>query len=149
MFNRMSYFVLFVFLASAFSIVSAQNQASNQTGATKQLYALFDAEWELGLKENPTFASFLGDKRYNNRWNDASLSAIEKRQQHRIETLAALKKIYRAELSVPDQLNYDLFQKDYEEAVEGNKYKRYLLPITQQGGIQTIDELTQFIQFQT
>ncbi|MDQ3711975.1 MAG: DUF885 domain-containing protein [Acidobacteriota bacterium] len=149
MFNRLSYFVLFVFLVSAFSIVPAQNQASNQTGATKQLYALFDAEWELGLKESPTFASFLGDKRYNDRWSDQSLQAIEKRQQHRIETLAALKKINRAELSISDRLNYDLFQKDYEESVEGNKFKRYLLPITQQGGIQTADELAQFIQFQT
>ncbi len=130
------------------STLFAQN-ASNQNEATKQLYALFDAEWELGLKENPTFASFLGDKRYNDRWSDQSLPAIEKRQQHRIETLAALKKINRSELSVSDRLNYDLFQKDYEEAVEGNKYKRYLLPITQQGGIQTADELAQFIRFET
>ena len=149
MFNRLSYFVLFVFLVSAISIVSAQIQTSVETGATKQLYALFDTEWELGLRENPTFASFLGDKRYNDRWSDQSLQAIEKRQQHRLETLAALKKINRAELSVSDQLNYDLFQKDYEEAVEGNKFKRYLLPITQQGGIQTADELAQFIQFET
>ncbi len=147
--NRLSYFMLLAILATAFSIVHAQNQTSVQNPATVRLYALFDEEWELGLKENPTFASFLGDKRYNDRWSDQSLQAIEKRQQHRIETLASLKKINRNELSVADRLNYDLFQKDYEEAVEGNKFKRYLLPITQQGGIQTADELAQFIRFET
>jgi len=141
--------MLLAILATAFSIVHAQNQTSVQNPATMRLYALFDAEWELGLKENPTFASFLGDKRYNDRWSDQSLQAIEKRQQHRLETLAALKKINRNELSVADRLNYDLFQKDYEEAVEGNKFKRHLLPITQQGGIQTADELAQFIRFET
>ncbi len=145
MLNRLSFFVLFVFLASGFSNVLAQNR----TGATKELYALFDTEWEANLKDNPTFASFLGDKRYNDRWTDSSLAAIEKRQQHRIETLAALRKINRAELSAADRLNHDLFRKDLEEAIEGNKFKRYLLPITQQGGIQTADDLAQFIQFQT
>jgi uncharacterized protein (DUF885 family) len=126
----------------------AQN-ASSQNDSTKQLYALFDAEWELGLKENPTFASFLGDKRYNDRWTDSSIAAIERRNRHRIEMLAALKRINRDDLSASDRLNYDLFQKDYAEAIEADKFKRYLTPLTQQGGIQTIDEITQLMSFVT
>ena len=58
--------------------------AQNTNTATTQLYALFDAEWELNLRENPTFASFLGDKRYNDRWDDVSLTTIEKHHQHRV-----------------------------------------------------------------
>jgi uncharacterized protein (DUF885 family) len=148
MLNRLSFFVLFMFLFSAAPSVFAQN-ISNQNAATKQLYALFDAEWELSLKENPTFASFLGDKRYNDRWTDSSLAAIERRYQHLVETLATLKKIKRNELSTSDRLNYDLFLKDLEESIESRKFKRYLTPITQQGGIQTIDEITQLISFET
>ncbi len=146
MLNRLSFLVFATLLFSAFATVSS---AQDKTGATKQLYDLFDAEWEAGLKESPTFASFLGDKRYNDRWTDSSIAAIERRNQHRIETLTALKKINRNELSVSDRLNYDLFQKDYEEGIEANKFKRYLLPITQQGGIQTIDEITQLMSFET
>jgi uncharacterized protein (DUF885 family) len=146
MLNRFSFVVVVALLFSAFSIVSS---AQNKTGATKQLYDLFDAEWELGLKESPTFASFLGDKRYNDRWTDASIAAIERRNRRRVETLAALKRINRNELSVSDKLNYDLFQKDYEEGIEASRFKRYLLPITQQGGIQTIDEITQLMTFET
>ncbi len=148
MLNRLSFFVFALVFFSAFAAVFAQNN-SNPNEATKQLYALFDAEWELGLKENPTFASFLGDKRYNDRWTDASLAAIERRRQHTNETLAALKRINRNELSASDKLNYDLFQKDYQETIEASKFKRYLIPITQQGGIQTIDEITQLMRFET
>ena len=141
-------FSCFAFALFFASMLFAQN-ASNQNDSTKQLYALFDAEWELGLKENPTFASFLGDKRYNDRWTDSSIVAIERRNRHRIETLAALKRISRDDLSASDRLNYDLFQKEYEEVIEAGKFKRYLLPITQQGGVQTIDEITQLMSFET
>jgi len=144
-FKCLSCFAFTLFFAAT---LFAQN-ASHQNGATKQLYALFDAEWELGLKENPTFASFLGDKRYNDRWTDSSIAAIERRNRRRVETLVALKRINRNDLSVSDRLNYDLFQKDYEEAIEAGKFKRYLLPLTQQGGIQTIDEITQLMSFET
>jgi uncharacterized protein (DUF885 family) len=133
--------VLMVFFVC--STVFAQN------GATRDLYALFDGEWERTLRENPTFASYLGDKRYNTRWNDVSLEAIEKRNLHEIETLARLKKIDRAELSVRDRLNYDLFQKDLEQSIEGFKFKSYLLPIKHDSGIQTADQLAEFLSFQT
>jgi uncharacterized protein (DUF885 family) len=143
----MKFLILLAFLLFNFSIVFAQN--SNQNGATKQLYALFDAEWENNLRENPTFASYLGDKRYNDRWEDRSLAAIERRHRRNTEVLEKLKKIDRSQLSVSDRLNYDLFQKDYEESVERFQFKQFLLPVSQQGGIQTQDELAQFLQFRT
>ncbi len=146
MLSKLSFTMLLILFAAT---VFAQNTNSAKNSATIRLYALFDEEWELNLRENPTFASFLGDKRFNTRWTDASLAAIEKRHQHRIETLAKLKQISRSELSVSDQLNYDLFQKDYEEAIEGNKFKQYLLPVNQGGGIQTADELAALMSFQT
>ncbi|MGI8882635.1 MAG: DUF885 domain-containing protein [Pyrinomonadaceae bacterium] len=136
--------LLLVFLLLfAFSTVFAQ------TDATKNLSALFDSEWQWNLENSPTFASYLGDKRYNNRWNDQSIDAIKSRNQHRVETLAKLKQINRAELSDKDKVNYDLFQKDYESAIQNYETRLYLLPINQRGGVQTSDELAEFIQFQT
>ncbi len=96
---------------------------------TKKKYRLFDEVWENTLRENPTFASSLGDKRYNDKWGDNSLAAYERRHKENIATLARLNKIDRSELSVSDQLNYDLFQKDYEKSIESFKFKGYLLPI--------------------
>ena len=121
----------------------AQAAKSNDSEATKQLYALFNSEWERGLRESPTFATYLGDKRYNDRWTDNSLSAIEARHKEDIAALEKLKKIDRSKLSVSGQLNYDLFKKDYEQNIEGHKFKEYLLPINQRGGIQTLSNIGQ------
>lgn len=120
-----------------------------QSDATKNLSALFDAEWQWSLENSPTFASYLGDKRYNDRWTDASIEAINRRNQHRADVLARLKQIDRAQLSDKDKLNFDLFQKDIESELERFETRLYLLPINQRGGIQTADELAEFLQFQT
>ncbi len=143
----MKFLIILAFLLLNFSIVLAQQ--STQNDSTKQLYALFNTEWEYNLRENPTFASYLGDKRYNDKWEDQTLAAIERRHRHNSEVLEKLKKIDSSQLSVSDRLNYDLFQKDYEESVERFQFKQFLLPVSQQGGIQTQDELAQFLRFQT
>lgn len=134
-----------VFAATAF----AQNANPPQNSATRALYALFDAEWEWNLQENPTYASYLGDRRFNERWTDSSLAAFNRRHEHRKETLNKLKAINRSELSAADRLNYDLFEKDLAEAIEGHKFRQYLLPINQREGMQNSDELAQFLSFQS
>jgi uncharacterized protein (DUF885 family) len=80
---------------------------------------------------------------------DVSLAAFERRHAHRIETLQKLKAIDRNQLSARDKLNYDLFQKEYEEPIEAHKYRQFLLPIGKSEGIQTADELSQFLRFET
>ncbi len=137
---------LFLFVFVLFFVCST---VLAQTDATKTLYALFDEEWEASLRDNPTFASFLGDKRYNTLWDDVSLEAINKRHLHEIETLSRLKRIDRAALSDKDKLNFDLFKKNAEESLEGFKFKSYLLPVKHDSGIQTADQLAEFLQFQT
>ena len=137
-------FVVFFILVVVCTLGFAQNKSKNSE-ATKQLYALFDAEWERGLRNNPTFASSQGDRRYNTEWTDNSLAAIEKRHRENISTLAKIAEISRSQLSVSDQLNYDLFKKNYEGSIEAHKFKRYLLPINQRGGIQTVQQSARFI----
>ncbi|MFL6227520.1 MAG: DUF885 domain-containing protein [Pyrinomonadaceae bacterium] len=143
---------LFAFLsASAFFLMAAHAPAqTRQPGAaTRSLHALFDAEWEYSMRENPTFASSLGDRRYNDRWDDVSLAAIERRHAHDAEVLTQLKAIDRAQLSAPDQLNYDLFKKEYETSLEDYKYRWQLVPLNQRGGIQTEDDLGDQLRFTT
>src|SRR5215208_1968256 len=69
---------------------AVQGQAARDAAALNQL---FEEEWEWTMREAPTFASSLGDRRYNDRWSDLSLAAIERRQQHRQQTLARLQQI--------------------------------------------------------
>ncbi|PYV02193.1 MAG: DUF885 domain-containing protein, partial [Acidobacteria bacterium] len=89
--------------------------------AAKTLHQLFASEWDYQMERHPTWASSLGDRRWNDRWEDLSLEAIEKDYQHRTRVLARLKAIDRSRLTPRDQLNYDLFRKDYEVAIEGHQ----------------------------
>ena len=117
--------------------------------ASKALHELFAAEWDFQLEQYPTWASRLGDRRWNNRWEDRSLAAIEKRYSHHIEVLTRLRSISREDLSSSDRMNYDLFQKDYENAVEEHRYRWHLIPLNQLGGVQTADELSDALRFET
>ena len=134
---------LFLLCAGAF----AQDSRVNETAKT--LHDLFAAEWDYQMEQHPTWASSLGDRRWNDRWSDSSLDAIYKRHNHDIATLSKLTKIDRAALSPSDQLNYDLFKKDYENDIEDFQYRWYLLPLNQLGGVHTVNQLAETLRFDT
>jgi len=117
--------------------------------AAKALHELFASEWDYQMEQSPTWASRLGDRRWNDRWEDLSIDAINKRHQHDIEVIARLKAIDRSALSAKDQLNYDLFLKRYETRIEGHQYRWFLIPLNQRGGIQTADELADALRFES
>jgi uncharacterized protein (DUF885 family) len=117
--------------------------------ATQALHALFDREWDYTMQQHPTHASSLGDRRWNDRWEDDSLAAVEARYQHTLAVIDEVKRIDRAKLSPNDQTNYDLFLRQHQLAAEGHKFHWYLIPLNQRGGIQTADELGDALRFTT
>jgi uncharacterized protein (DUF885 family) len=120
---------------------------AQQTDAVRQLHALFDSTWERELKEDPESASGYGDKRYNSLWQDVSITATEKRNHLDEQTLKDLSQIPRDELPPQDQLNYDLFGYQYRQRIESRRFKPYLYPISQIGGIQTASDITDNLSF--
>ena len=122
---------------------------AQDTSASRALHALFDAEWEYQMQQHPTRASSLGDRRWNDRWGDDSLPAIEARHQHTLGVLEQLQHIDRAQLPPNDQTNYDLFLRQQQMSAEGHKFHWYLVPLNQRGGIQTADELGDSLRFTT
>src|SRR2546430_730149 len=93
----------------------------------KRFRDLLANDWEYTLREDPTFASHLGDKRYNDRWPDVSLDAIARRQEHRKGLLATLEKIDPSQLPAADRLNYQLFRKETAESVEMIPFRSHLI----------------------
>src|SRR5918996_3122893 len=149
--HRFTYFIA-VLASFAFQIaplLNAQHEKLGDAATSKTLHAFFEAEWDYQMEQNPTQASSLGDRRWNDRWRDDSLDAIQKRHEHTRDALVRVNKIDRAKLSSADQLNYDLFKKDLEEDIEEFKFQMYLLPINQRGGLQTADEQTERLRFET
>ena len=119
------------------TLVLASTAAS--AGPTEDFHALLDEAWEWRLDENPVLASQLGDRRANDRWADKSLEAIERRFQDRRAYLARLRSIDLSALSEQDQLNYDLFRRGLQSDIDANKYRAFLMPISQRGGVQSLD----------
>ncbi|MCP3102367.1 DUF885 domain-containing protein [Myxococcus sp. K15C18031901] len=127
--------------------------------ATTALHTLISEEWQYQLAQSPTYASVQGDRRWNGRWDDLSPRAIEADHRHSLQVLERLKKLDRAKLSAEDQLNLDLFRRDYETWVEEHAFKWYLLPTNQVGGIpegikqppgvQTAYQLADTLRFET
>ncbi len=121
--------------------------AAARNEAAAALHRLFDSEWERGLRESPENAAYQGDRRFDDRWSDMSLAAIERREAADREALAALRRIDRAALSPADQLNYDTFAWLQERTVARQKFREYLQPVGHQGGVQTADGIAELLPF--
>ena len=125
--------------------------AAGSAGATASddFNALLDEAWEWRLANFPMFASQLGDRRYNTEWTDSSIEAVERRQA---ETNTFLQRVYaidRAALAETDQLNYELFRRSLQDAVDRFKYNGHLIPFYQRGGVQNLDNSTNSLRFVT
>jgi uncharacterized protein (DUF885 family) len=116
---------------------------------TRALHEIFRAEWERTMEQNPTWASMLGDRRYNDRWADVSVASAEAQQRHRLQALERLARIDPATLSPGDQLNRQLFELQLRNEIEEHPYRLWLIQMHHRGGVQTADDLASSLRFQT
>jgi uncharacterized protein (DUF885 family) len=100
---------------------------------TAGLDLLYNNYWESVLRENPTYATYLGDHRYDDRLEDVSEEAYHSRIDQLRTYREQLKSLARP-TSPGDRLNYDLFKRQLDLQIAGAEYYPYLLPITQQTG---------------
>ena len=120
-----------------------------QADATADFNALLDEVWENTMSDFPTFASSLGDRRFNDQWTDQSLEAIENRHREDREFLRRLYAIDRSELGEADALNYELFRRDLQSDVDEHQFKGYLIPFSHRGGVQTLNQTASRLRFTT
>lgn len=136
-------------LSIAWTANAAPARSPTQAAATAALHRLFHAEWNREMREHPLEASDLGDRRFNDRWPDRSLAAIENAQRAERAALASLRKIDRAALNRQDRVSYDLFEWQHQDALDAYRFHEYLFPLNQLGGIQTAGDNAQTLRFTT
>lgn len=141
--------ILFALLTALFVSGCASTGKPGGNAEVDKLHTLFDEAWERDLRESPTYASYLGDKRYNDQWGDLSAEAMQASHEADIATLARLEKIDRSALPGNERLNYDLFKREYQDRIENYRHGVHLIPLNQRGGIQTTDEMTRILPFKT
>jgi uncharacterized protein (DUF885 family) len=123
-------------------------ESDEAKAATRAFNQTVENEWQWTLHVDPEFASWLGDHRYDDRWQDLSLEAIQRRHEHRQSVLQDLAKIDSGLLSKQDRVSYELFRGQYKDSADAFKFGWHLVPLTQRGGIQDTSSLASSLRFE-
>ncbi|WP_337052560.1 DUF885 family protein [Pseudoxanthomonas sp. USHLN014] len=104
--------------------------------AAKACDALLDEQWQYQLAHSPEFASIISDRRYNDRWTDYSLAAV---QADRAATAALLERFEAIDGKALDeqrQLSLQMMLRQLRDKLTGIDLKTYEMPLEPVGGIQ-------------
>jgi len=112
-------------------IIAAKGQADEG----RRLWNLFEANWEYRMIAIPESATWRGYPGQNNRWSNLSMEAIADGKESARQTLKAILSFDRANLSKDNRLNYDLFRRDAEMAIERQQFPAEFLVLNQMDGL--------------
>ena len=96
---------------------------------SKDLSKLFAEIWEDKLKHSPEFASFLGDKRYNDQLSDYSTQAVNAALSRGRAFIQRLSEIDTTGLPEQERLSAELMLRSLIDDQEGAKFKEWQMPV--------------------
>jgi len=99
-----------------------------------ELKNLLTNYWEYILEQMPTFATYIGDHRYNSRLEDLSEAAINKQAEHFKGLLDEAEKIDETILIDDDKLNLHMIKKSISNQIRMHKFKTHYIPLDQMQG---------------
>ncbi|HZY73017.1 MAG TPA: DUF885 domain-containing protein [Edaphobacter sp.] len=113
--------------------------AGNEPVATrvKELNALFDEIWQDKLKHSPEYASYLGDKRYNDQLTDYSAQAVNATLQRENGFIQRLGAIDTTGMPDQEKLSAELMMRSLIDDQEAAKFKEWEMPVNQFYGFHT------------
>ncbi len=98
------------------------------------LHALFDAEWDERLRENPMLATSVGLRDYDDRLASIGLEDLERRDQAAEAWLAQLDALDRETLTVADRANYDIFRAQLQARRDDFAFGTHEIPFNADSG---------------
>jgi len=114
--------------------VIAMSCAKKAADPSPTLHTLFSEYFELQMKAWPTWATSLGDKRYDSLLADISSAAYDKYYTALQDYRNRLKAIDREALADSDRVSYDIFELRLDQSLEAKKFRDWTMPISQQDG---------------
>jgi uncharacterized protein (DUF885 family) len=139
-------FVTFLVSATGFA-ASAQTDLEARRKALNDLLA---EQWQYTLRTNPTFASMLGDKRWNDKLEDFSQKAIDDDLEQNRKFLTRFEAIDTTGFPEQEVLNKTLMVRDLRSTLEGARFKSWEMPVSQFGGVHTsLPQLVSLVSFQS
>ncbi|HYD36823.1 MAG TPA: DUF885 domain-containing protein [Allosphingosinicella sp.] len=95
---------------------------------------LMDNYYAWLLRESPTYATSLGVRDHDDRIEDLSLAARDRRVGEARAFLARLERIPEGELAAADRVNRAILKRGLEEGIEANGFKQRLMLFTTYSG---------------
>jgi uncharacterized protein (DUF885 family) len=100
----------------------------------EQLNNLSNEYWQYTLKSNPEFASLVGDRRYDDQWNDRSIEAIYADLDKQQEFLTRFEEIDTDGLPEQEVLNKQIAVHLLRSKINRARFEWWFMPITQMDG---------------
>jgi uncharacterized protein (DUF885 family) len=113
-----------------FGFGSVQALAADAGAELKQI---LDEAWEFQLREDPLFATQVGDKRYDDRLPSVALLDFERRAAFAAQTLERLGSLDRGALSEADRVNYDMFERNVADEQSELAFRTWRMPLNAEG----------------
>ena len=145
-------------LAAALSGPALGAEPVKATSAAETARPLFDEYWEWVMREYPTYATFLGDHRYDDRLTDSSPEAVARRKAFFPAFLRRLDQVDGKELSADDRTSLEVLKFRIERRIAIDKLFGSApfsdldswAPVTQMDGIHhDLPELVKATRFTT
>ena len=141
---------LLLVLSLLCSFTVSSQSPSTLDSRRKALNDLLAEQWEYRLRTSPLFASFLGDKRWNDQMDDFSQQAIDKDLVETGKFLTRFEAIDTSGFPEQEALNKALMVHDLRMTIEGARFKPWQTPVDQQNGIHLIlPQLVNVLSFQS
>lgn len=137
--NSMKQLLLYVVLCTLPVAALARAQSIDAGVATRiaAQNALFEEQWQAGLRENPERATSVGDYRYNDRLSDYTAAHLAAVNAENKSYLARLNAIDPTGFPEQDMLSHQLMELGLRQRIENYDLKQYEMPVNQENGIHT------------
>ena len=147
--------VCIFFVSSCASVEVTTNNVENEKESpfeideNQKFLDFLEADWEKTLTNNPLFATYTGDKRFNDKINPNTIDQFEKDRLSDFESLKKLNSINSDKLNPDNKLNYNLKKFDIESDLNLSQFPIYYLRLNQRGGIQSFYETGNRLVYQS
>ena len=147
--------ICILFVSSCASVEVTTNNVENEKESpfeideNQKFLDFLEADWEKTLTNNPLFATYTGDKRFNDKINPNTIEQFEKDRLSDFESLKKLKSINSDKLNPDNKLNYNLKKFDIESDLNLSQFPIYYLRLNQRGGIQSFYETGNRLVYQS
>ena len=146
--------ILFVLILNSCTSIEESNAIIEkdlviQINENEKFTQYLEYDWEETLINNPLFASYTGDKRFNDKINPITIDQFNRDRDNDLESLAKLNNINPEKLTEDNKLNYNLKKFDIESDLNLSQFPIYYLRLNQRGGIQSFYETGNRLVYQS